>query len=142
MFFDVLIEFLQNSPKGEYMKIREGIMDMQFVRLIYICLLLLTPHSGFSQLQKLSNKELIQIEKELWHASQEELPIIEQRITRIIQADRRSVMGYFLLNQLYLRYFRSSPNQTHLIDQAAETAFQTRSLEPNNPLGVIAIIDL
>ncbi len=87
------------------------------------------------------DKDLSQLEKDVWTASETQLLDLEARVVRYIQRDAEDPIPFYLLAHLRLREFTNSPEDLVLIRQAAELAQQAVELSPDQDLGYVALAE-
>ena len=84
-----------------------------------------------------STIDLRNLERNIWTSPDHEIPDLQSTATRLIQHHPDSSFAHYLLGQLYIRQFISSPYEMHLLRQAAELGQQAIDLKPSKDFGYI-----
>jgi tetratricopeptide (TPR) repeat protein len=86
--------------------------------------------------------EWMELEREVWSKSGTRLPQVEAKVARIIQKDRASAFGHYLMALLRLRAFLQETEDLYALRQASDLAIQAIELEPKNPVGYVALANI
>jgi tetratricopeptide (TPR) repeat protein len=85
---------------------------------------------------------MLELEKKVWLAEDQDLPSLEREIARIIQTTPRSAMAHYLMAMVLKRSFAQDPGDLLFLKQASQTAQQAIDLDPTQSYGYIALADL
>jgi tetratricopeptide (TPR) repeat protein len=85
-----------------------------------------------------SEQEERDLERDLWLATDEELPALEQRISKVLQMEPQSSFGHYLMAGLFLKMYSADPANTKLLKQSAQLSQQIIELDAQHDYGFIA----
>jgi tetratricopeptide (TPR) repeat protein len=108
-------------------------------KLAFLILVLFSaPGAHGNELREIDRaRYLSQLEEQIWLQDVEKLRDREAEAARLVQVDPHSTFGHYLLAQIYLRRFKSSPSQLKLLQQASDLGQQAIELEPESDLGYL-----
>ncbi|MGE0174107.1 MAG: tetratricopeptide repeat protein [Oligoflexales bacterium] len=78
------------------------------------------------------------LERDLWLATDAELPALELRISRIMQTDPKSSFAHYLMANLFLKMYSAEPTNTKYLKQAAQLSQEVIDLDSKDDFGFIA----
>jgi tetratricopeptide (TPR) repeat protein len=87
----------------------------------------------------LASVDLADLERRVWVADDRELAGLERGATRAIQEQPRSAYAHYVLSQVLVRQYASSPTESQYLRQASDLAEQAVDLAPLSDFGYVAL---